>query len=58
MQKIKVSRFEYVFVQAAAKDGLLDIEEYEQFTEEEELQQRKENVKKQLERILTANRAK
>lgn len=57
MEKKKVSAFEYVFMEAAHKQNpnSIDIEKYEPYTAEEELQQREDNIKNQLENIFKRN---
>lgn len=52
MEKIKVSAFEYVFMQAAAKHGKMpDIEKYEPLTRDEEMKRREDNIKEQFNKI-------
>lgn len=58
MQKKKVTAFEYVFMEAAHRynPNTIDIEKYEPYTRAEELQQRKDNIKQQLAKILISYR--
>lgn len=55
MEKKKVSRFEWVFMQDAAKENPDLLEKHEPYTAEEEMQQREDNIKKQLENIFKRN---